>query len=98
MIVEAGLITFLRTVFIIMAVYFGIKFLIRYLSPLMLKWFIKKQQDKYSQNSASYNSSNNNSRKEGEVHIKKSSKERHHTDEIGDYVDYEEVNEKDNDS
>jgi len=95
---EASLVSFLRTALIIVVVYYGIKFIIRYLSPLLLKWFIRKQQNKYSQYGSSDNSFDK-SRKEGEVHIKKTAANRHHTDnQLGDYVDYEEINEKDKDS
>jgi len=83
MIFEAGMVTFLRTILIIVLVYYGIKFLFKILIPIILNRFMKRQQDKFQQ-AQSYNSTQKNPSKE-----EKKSTER--KDTLGEYVDYEDV-------
>jgi hypothetical protein len=83
MIFEAGMVTFLRTILIIVLVYYGIKFLFKILIPIILNRFMKRQQDKFQQ-AQSHNSTQKNPSKE-----EKKSTER--KDTLGEYVDYEDV-------
>ncbi len=83
MIFEAGPVTFLRTIFIIVLVYYGVKFLFKILFPIIVKSFMKWQQGKFQQ-AQSQNASQNSTSK-GE---KKSSTKK---DTLGEYVDYEDV-------
>jgi ribosomal protein S17E len=72
--------------------YFFFKYTIRLLAPFLIKRFANKMQDKFRQE---FNQKyKNNDSKEGEITIenkKKSSNSK--TDKIGDYVDFEEVDE-----
>lgn len=92
MIVEAGLISLLRTLLIIVGVYFAFRLIFRVLIPYLLKRFIKKQQSKYYQNFNSETDSRGGE-ESGEVHIKGKQKKSNKADKLGDYVDYEEVSE-----
>jgi hypothetical protein len=90
MVQEAGLISFLRTLAIILLVFYGIRLLLRYLAPFLLKMFINKQRKAYE----NATQPNRGETKDGEVHIKASRKAHRQDDEsLGDYVDYEEIEE-----
>tara|TARA_Y200000002_G_C22358073_1_gene527862 strand:- start:147 stop:395 length:249 start_codon:yes stop_codon:yes gene_type:complete len=80
----------LKVLAIIFLTYFFFKYTIRLLAPFLIKRFANKMQDKFRQE---FNQQyKNNDSKEGEVTIenkKKSSNSK--TDKVGDYVDFEEV-------
>lgn len=81
--------TFLRVIFILILTYYLFKLVGRYLLPWLLKRFMKNVQNKYSQNAGN---TNNQSKKEGEVNIKYSPKDKKNKDEdIGEYVDFEDL-------
>ncbi|MEX2380265.1 MAG: DUF4834 family protein [Vicingaceae bacterium] len=92
MIVEAGLISLLRTLLIFVAVYFAFRLIFRVLVPYLLKRFIKKQEGRFYQNFNS-NADKRGEESTGEVNIKGKQKKSHKSDQLGDYVDYEEVSE-----
>ncbi|MEQ8625580.1 MAG: DUF4834 domain-containing protein [Vicingaceae bacterium] len=81
MVVEAGLLSFFRTLLIFVAIFYGFRLIVRFLFPLVLKWFVNKQQSKF-RNQTDDKSKNQKST---------SSKSKSHTEGIGDYVDYEEL-------
>ena len=82
----------MKVLAIIFLMYFFFKYTIRLLAPFLIKRFANKMQDKFRQE---FNQQyKNNDSKEGEVTIenkKKSSNSK--TDKVGDYVDFEEVDE-----
>ena len=82
----------MKVLAIIFLTYFFFKYTIRLLAPFIIKRFANKMQDKFRQE---FNQQyQNNDSKEGEVTIenkKKSSNSK--TDKVGDYVDFEEVDE-----
>lgn len=90
MVQEAGLISFLRTLAIILLVFYGIRLMFRYLAPFLLKMFINKQRKAYE----NATQSDGSEAKDGEIHIKANGNAQRHDDEsLGDYVDYEEIEE-----
>ena len=82
----------MKVLAIIFLTYFFFKYTIRLLAPFLIKRFANKMQDKFRQE---FNQQyKNNDSKEGEITIenkKKSSNSK--TDKVGDYVDFEEVDE-----
>ncbi len=82
----------MKVLAIIFLTYFFFKYTIRLLAPFIIKRFANKMQDKFRQE---FNQQyKNNDSKEGEVTIenkKKSSNSK--TEKVGDYVDFEEVDE-----
>ena len=82
----------MKVLAIIFLTYFFFKYTIRLLAPFLIKRFANKMQDKFRQE---FNQQyKNNDSKEGEVTIenkKKSSNSK--TDKVGDYIDFEEVDE-----
>lgn len=79
-----ALFNFILTVFIIVLLF---RFFFFYVLPWLLKRKIEKMQSQFNQRTQQDN------RKEGEVHVDKSQKTVSSVDkdEVGEYVDYEEV-------
>tara|TARA_X000000950_G_C13311512_1_gene416762 strand:+ start:140 stop:418 length:279 start_codon:yes stop_codon:yes gene_type:complete len=89
---------FIKTLLIILFFYYGFKVLARLLAPFLMRYAAKKIQDRFKdqmgqQMRGSGFGQQNNSKKEGEVHVKskKSSQEKINSDSVGDYVDFEEI-------
>lgn len=86
----------IRTILIILLVYYGFKFMFRFLFPFLLtRWVTKKTQQFQQQNQFTDAEKVKEfaKQKEGEVKIKATKANKPETDGIGDYVDYEEVKE-----
>lgn len=84
-----GLIRFLFWFFLIS--YF-LKLLGRYVLPYLLKRFLKKKQTEFTQQ---FSQRKSPVEKEGEVSIKtKPKKSKSNTSKLGEYIDFEEVDEK----
>jgi len=81
-----GLIRFLFWFFLISYI---LRILGRYLFPILLKRYIKKKQSQFNQQ---FNQQNSPVEEEGEVSIKtKPKKSKTDTNDMGEYVDFEEV-------
>tara|TARA_B100000809_G_C15130034_1_gene527979 strand:+ start:1497 stop:1778 length:282 start_codon:yes stop_codon:yes gene_type:complete len=92
MIQEAGFVTFLRTIGIILLVIYGMKFIAKYILPLILKRAITKAQERaQQQNDTDEQPSSNAIVGETIIDKKPSQSESSKTNNVGDYVDYEEV-------
>lgn len=85
----------LRTILILALVYYGFRFLARYVFPFFLKRYVNKKTQEFQNQ---FDRQNRKDKKyvkehEGEVKIKssKKNKSQKESDDIGDYVDYEEV-------
>jgi len=85
MIAEAGLVSFLRTLLIFVAVYYIIRFVGKLLLPWLLKYVLKKQFSSTS----NFNSSS--SQTSGTKDAEKRSKSK--KEKLGEYVEYEEIKE-----
>lgn len=67
------------------------RLILRFLAPIMIKNFARKMQDRFTNE---YKSQHNQNRKEGEVIIEKTDNStKKKSDTIGEYVDFEEVDE-----
>lgn len=79
-----------RMILIIMLVYFGIKILSRLFAPILLRFVAKKAEEQFG---GQYQQKQSEpSKKEGEVTIDKMPNQRKaSSDEVGDYIDYEEI-------
>lgn len=85
---EASFTAVLKTILIILLVYFGIKILIRWFGPLILKYFMRKVGKQFQQQ---FNQQEPE-RKEPKVSVDKSSvKNRRSNKKVGEYIDYEEI-------
>lgn len=94
---EASFTGFFRTIFIIILFYYGFKLLAKYVFPFFLKRWMNKKMGQFQNQAQSQFNAQQKEREfakdhEGEVKIKsKGKKDKPDTDEIGDFVDYEEV-------
>ncbi len=88
---EASFSDVLQTILVILLVYFTFKMIIKWFGPLILKYFLRKmgkrfeQQFRQQQDPASR-------KKEGKVSIDKKPKTgRKSNKNVGEYIDYEEI-------
>lgn len=87
---EASFESILRTVLIILLIYFGFKIFIKWFGPLILKWFLKRIGQKFQQQFNGPQTSN--TQKPGKVEIdKKEAKTSKSNKKVGEYIDFEEI-------
>jgi len=88
---EAGLINFMKTILIIITIYYVLKLIARFVFPLFLKKMMQKVEKKFKEQQHQ-NSSNETRAKEGETIIDKApnTKEKSNKD-VGEYVDFEDI-------
>jgi len=88
---EASFESVLKTILIILLIYFGFKIFIKWFGPLILKWFLKRIGQKFQQQ---FNgpTTTQKTQKKGKVEINsdipKSSKS---NKKVGEYIDFEEI-------
>ena len=85
----------MQTLFLILLIYLFLKYLGRILAPILLKRFAIKMQDRFGQQ---FNQQNHNQQppkqQEGKVTLEKTKTSiKSKSDNLGDYVDFEEVEE-----
>jgi len=83
----------MRTLLIILLIYLFFRFFTRTILPYFAKSYVKKAQEKFYQQNPNI-SPEEAKKREGEVNIKsKPNTQTTHKEELGDYVDFEEVEE-----
>ncbi|MBO6606573.1 DUF4834 family protein [Psychroserpens sp.] len=91
MIQEASLTGFLRTILIILLVYYAIKILTRMFAPYLVRYMSKKMQQRFGGQFQQYQEPRQQY-KEGETIIDKMpEKESSSNKKVGEYIDYEEI-------
>lgn len=90
---EASLVGLVKTLLIILLIYFGLKIIFKWFGPLILKYFMKKMGEKafkgFSQNGGFPNQQTQQRR---ENNIDKNSKNnKKEKKPVGEYIDYEEI-------
>ncbi|TRO66347.1 DUF4834 family protein [Christiangramia sabulilitoris] len=90
---EASLSGVLKTVLIVLLVYFGLKIFFRFFGPLILKWFMKKMGQKFEkQFNQQFGGAQRPPEKNGKVTIDKKPKGNKESNKnVGEYIDYEEI-------
>ncbi|WP_341214530.1 DUF4834 family protein [uncultured Wocania sp.] len=83
----------LRTILIIALVYYGIKVLSRIFAPFLIKYAAKKAEQRFGGQFGQFQGKQQQEtpKREGEVTIDKMPNTKTSSKDIGDYVDYEEV-------
>ena len=84
----------LRTILIIALVYYGIKVLSRIFAPFLLKYAAKKAEQRFGDQFGQLNKRQqrqDTQKKEGEITIDKIPKTKTSNKDVGEYVDYEEI-------
>ncbi len=88
---EAGLVNFLRTILVILVIYYAFKIIMRFAFPLLMKKFMGKMERKFQEQHGQYQP-NQPRTKVGETVIdKKPSSNNPSNNNVGEYVDYEDV-------
>ncbi|MBJ7879886.1 DUF4834 family protein [Gelidibacter salicanalis] len=83
---------FLRTILIILLVYYGIKILMKLFAPYVMRYMSKKVQERFGGQFQQQPDAERNRPKEGETIIDKTPDRRQSSDKkVGEYVDYEEI-------
>lgn len=87
---EAGPMSFLRTIFIIVLIYYIAKFLIKLFAPYLLKKAVSKVQKKAAQKFK--NQQQETTVEEGKTVVDRKPKDiKQSNDSVGEYVDFEEI-------
>ncbi len=84
----------LRTILIIVLIYFGVKILSRIFAPLLLRFVAKKAEEKFGQQFGGFKNQDQQQprQKTGETVIDKMPKQsKNSNDKVGEYVDFEEL-------
>ena len=82
----------LRTLLIILLVYYGVKILKRIFAPLLLKYVAKKATERFGGNYNEFQKKQESkTKREGEVTIDKIPNIKTSNKNVGEYVDYEEI-------
>ncbi|WP_136481155.1 DUF4834 family protein [Cognatitamlana onchidii] len=82
-----------RMILIILLVYFGVKILARLFMPFLLKFVAKKAEQRFGEQFGGFqkHTHQQKERPEGEVSIDKIPKTKSSNKDVGDYVDFEEI-------
>lgn len=84
--------TFLKTILIVLLVYFGLKFLIRLATPYLMRYISKKAGQQFEQFFGNNPDMNTQREQEGSITIDKNPSPNSRTSKkVGEYVEYEEV-------
>ncbi|RAJ16242.1 MULTISPECIES: DUF4834 family protein [Olleya] len=79
----------LRTILIIALIYYGIKILSRLFAPMLFKYAAKKAEERFG---GAFNQHRQEPiQKEGEISIDKMPENKSSNKNVGEYVDYEEI-------
>ncbi|WP_299128835.1 DUF4834 family protein [uncultured Winogradskyella sp.] len=86
----------LRTVLIILLIWFGLKILSRLFAPILMKFVAKKAEERFGQQFGNFQNQaqqrHAQKQKEGETVIDKMPKQNKASNEkVGEYIDYEEI-------
>ena len=92
MLQSASFTGFLRTLLIILLVYYGIKFLSRLFAPYMVRYMSKKMNERFGGQFQQQQKQSEPKYKEGETIIDKIPKQDTSSNKnVGEYIDYEEI-------
>ena len=91
---EASLSEVLRVLLIVLLIYFGFKLFIRWFGPMILRYFLRKVGKKFEQKFGQFGPMTNQQQQQdtGNVTIdKKPRQKRKSKNDVGEYIDYEEI-------
>ncbi len=91
MLQQASVTGVLKVILIILLIYYGLKVLSRLFAPLLVKYISKKAEQKFGGQFGSFNNRQEPPKKEGEVTIEKMPNKKSSNKDVGEYVDYEEI-------
>ncbi len=81
-----------RTILIIVLVWYGVKILSRIFAPLLMRYVAKKAEQKFGQQFGQRQQPQQTKKEEGEISIDKAPQQSKTSNkDVGEYVDYEEI-------
>jgi len=85
--------TFLKTLLIILLVYYGVKIIFKFAKPFIMRYIAKKANERFGQAfGQNPNQTNNANQQEGEVTLDNSqANTKTSKSTVGEYVDFEEI-------
>lgn len=90
MLQQASITGLFRVILVILLIYYGLKILSRIFAPYLLKYMAKKAEQKFG-GQFNQRSQQQAPKKEGEVTIDKVPNTKTSNKNVGEYVDYEEI-------
>ena len=82
----------LKTILIVILVYYGFKFLMKWLAPKLLNYAVKKTSERFGQQFGNPQDFDNGQDNEGETTIsKKPPRKSNPSKKVGEYIDFEEI-------
>jgi len=92
MVQYASLTGFVRTILVILLVWYGVKILSRIFAPYLMRYVAKKAEQKFGQQFGQTQKPQQNKQTEGEISIDKAPMQSKTSNkDVGEYVDYEEI-------
>ncbi|WP_455169155.1 DUF4834 family protein [Aegicerativicinus sediminis] len=92
MIQTASVTGFLRSLLIILAIYYALKIITRLAAPYLMRYFSNKMQDKFGGHTYQSRQTQTPRSKEGETVIDKMPKKQQSSNsKVGEYIDFEEI-------
>lgn len=94
MLQTASAVGLLRTILILLLIYFGVKIVARILMPFFVRFVAKKTEERFGQQFGNYHNTTNQrtKHKEGETVIDKvPNTDKSTNKDVGEYIDYEEI-------
>ena len=91
---EASFSEVIRVILIVLLIYFGLKLIIRWFVPMLVRYIVRKVGKQFEKKFNQYERPDRgrNRKKEGEVTIEKKPKNRRKSNnDVGEYIDYEEI-------
>lgn len=82
-----------RMILVILLIYFGIKVIARLFTPFLIKYVSKKAEQRFGEQFGQFQkrAQQEQPKQEGEVSIDKMPNRKDSNKDVGDYVDYEEI-------
>jgi hypothetical protein len=90
MLQQASVTGFVRMILILILIYYGVKILSRLFAPFLIKYVAKKAEQKFG-GQFQQRQQQETPKKEGEVTIDKIPNAKTTNKDVGEYVDYEEI-------
>lgn len=88
----ASFIGFIRTILILILIWYGVKILSRVFAPILMRFVAKKAEKRFGQQFNQYQKPQQPPQKEGEISVDKTPKQNKTSNkDLGEYVDYEEI-------
>jgi len=92
MLQQASATGLVKMILIILLIYFGVKILTRLFAPILIKYVAKKAEKTFGDQFGAFQKQNApKQKKEGEISIDKIPKTKPSNKNVGEYVDYEEI-------